>query len=240
MSSIKRILTVFIVKKKSCRVQVSRLSAVFTDYLHCRRYLLPLSGVNGKAFSHIQHMVNRKYLTRSEVNKILQTIIHGRYVERDSCLFLMSFLHGLRVSEAACLRLSDIDLTGRCIFISRLKNSLSTQHPLFDEEIPLLKAWIAQRKHWRGASNNDWLFLSQKGGRLSRQQIRQLLLKYGALCGIRASPHMLRHACGFALADLGKDTRLIQDYLGHKNIRHTVLYTVTNAGRFASVWDGLC
>jgi type 1 fimbriae regulatory protein FimB len=181
-------------------------------------------------------MVNRKYLTRSEIRKIFQAIAHGRYAARDRCLFMMSFLHGLRVSEAGNLRLSDIDLTERCIFIRRLKNSLSTQHPLFDEEIPLLKAWIAQRELWR-AANNDWLFLSQKGGHLSRQQIRQLLLNYGALCGIRASPHMLRHACGFALADLGKDTRLIQDYLGHKNIRHTVLYTATNAGRFASVWD---
>jgi integrase len=39
---------------------------------------------------------------------------------------------------------------------------------------------------------------------------------------------MLRHACGFALADQGADTRLIQDYLGHRNIQHTVRYTATN------------
>ncbi|MFZ5179114.1 tyrosine-type recombinase/integrase, partial [Enterobacter kobei] len=49
-------------------------------------------------------------------------------------------------------------------------------------------------------------------------------------------PHMLRHACGFALADRGVDTRLIQDYLGHRNIRHTVRYTASNAERFEGVW----
>ncbi|EIM8216809.1 tyrosine-type recombinase/integrase, partial [Escherichia coli] len=49
-------------------------------------------------------------------------------------------------------------------------------------------------------------------------------------------PHMLRHACGFALADNGVDTRLLQDYLGHRNIQHTVRYTASNAARFKGVW----
>ncbi|EQB98231.1 DNA recombinase [Photorhabdus temperata subsp. temperata M1021] len=47
---------------------------------------------------------------------------------------------------------------------------------------------------------------------------------------------MLRHACGFSLADRRADTRLIQDYLGHSNIRHTVRYTASNSGRFQGVW----
>jgi type 1 fimbriae regulatory protein FimB len=49
-------------------------------------------------------------------------------------------------------------------------------------------------------------------------------------------PHVLRHACGFALADQGADTRLIQDYLGHRNIQHTVRYTATNPARFEKLW----
>jgi len=58
--------------------------------------------------------------------------------------------------------------------------------------------------------------------------------RYGELAGLSvdARPHMLRHACGFALADQGADTRLIQDYLGHRNIQHTVRYTATNPARF--------
>ena len=51
-----------------------------------------------------------------------------------------------------------------------------------------------------------------------------------------AHPHMLRHACGFALADQGADTRLIRDYLGHRNIQHTVRYTATNPARFERLW----
>jgi len=53
---------------------------------------------------------------------------------------------------------------------------------------------------------------------------------------IAAHPHMLRHACGFVLADQGADTRLIQDYLGHRNIQHTVRYTATNPARFERLW----
>ena len=51
-----------------------------------------------------------------------------------------------------------------------------------------------------------------------------------------AHPHMLRHARGFALADQGADTRLIQDYLGHRNIQHTVKYTASNPARFEKLW----
>jgi type 1 fimbriae regulatory protein FimB len=62
--------------------------------------------------------------------------------------------------------------------------------------------------------------------------------RYGELAGLAvdAHPHMLRHACGFALADQGADTRLIQDYLGHRNIQHTVRYTATNPARFERLW----
>ncbi len=48
--------------------------------------------------------------------------------------------------------------------------------------------------------------------------------------------HSLRHACGFALADQGADTRLIRDYLGHQYIQHTVRYTATNPARFERLW----
>jgi type 1 fimbriae regulatory protein FimB len=53
---------------------------------------------------------------------------------------------------------------------------------------------------------------------------------------VAVHPHKLRHACGFGLADLGADTRLIQDYLGHRNIQHTVCYTATNPARFEELW----
>ncbi|MED6362620.1 tyrosine-type recombinase/integrase, partial [Escherichia coli O157] len=87
-------------------------------------------------------------------------------------------------------------------------------------------------------SQDDYLFLSSHGKKISRQWIYKLCARYSQRAGLRIKvhPHMLRHACGYALANQGLDTRLIQDYLGHRNIHHTVLYTASNPSRFNRVW----
>ncbi|MNI49410.1 Tyrosine recombinase XerD [compost metagenome] len=151
----------------------------------------------------------------------------------------MGFIHGCRVSELTGLRLADLDMDDGCLYISRLKNGLSTTHPLETTEKRLLQRWLEKRQSCRNLDDQDWLFLSQKGYRLSRQRIFRMLREYGRRAGldVEAHPHMLRHACGYALADNGADTRVIQDYLGHRNIQHTVLYTAANAGRFRDLWE---
>ena len=109
---------------------------------------------------------------------------------------------------------------------------------MLDKEIYALKRWLAIRSSWPQAAS-EWLFLSRKGNPLSRQQFYQIIASSGGLAGLplEIHPHMLRHSCGFALANMGIDTRLIQNYLGHRNIRHTVWYTASNAGRFYGIWD---
>ncbi|KNC89459.1 tyrosine-type DNA invertase [Trabulsiella odontotermitis] len=183
-------------------------------------------------------MPNRKHLTTSEINEMLSASLAGKYPERDWCLIQMCFLHGLRASEACQLRTSDIDLRDKVIYIRRLKGGFSTVHPLTQDELPHLKRWIKQRNQMRGA-DSEWLFLSQKGGQLSRKHVYTLIKRYGEAANISVTshPHMLRHACGYALADSGADTRLIQDYLGHRNIRHTVIYTASNPQRFTGLWQ---
>ena len=54
--------------------------------------------------------------------------------------------------------------------------------------------------------------------------------------GFKAHPHMLRHACGYKLANDGHDTRALQDWLGHKNIQHAVIYTQLSPERFREFW----
>lgn len=179
----------------------------------------------------------RKYLTQNEVERLLACAKEGAQGERNYCLVYMSFLHGFRVSEACRLRLSDLDLQEGCLYIRRLKQGFSTTHPLLGDEVRAIKRWLKVRATMAGAES-DWLFLSVRGGPLTRQRVYQLIQRLGEKAGISvcSHPHMLRHACGFALADRGVDTRLIQDYLGHRNIRHTVRYTASNAGRFDGVW----
>ncbi len=84
----------------------------------------------------------------------------------------------------------------------------------------------------------DAFFISERRKPLSRKTAWLAIRTYGERAGLAlpAHPHMLRHACGFALADQGADTRLIQDYLGHRNIQHTVIYTAANPARFEKLW----
>ncbi|HCK0840104.1 TPA: tyrosine-type recombinase/integrase, partial [Escherichia coli] len=98
--------------------------------------------------------------------------------------------------------------------------------------------WLLIRKRYTKGSQDDYLFLSSHGKKISRQWIYKLCARYSQRAGLRIKvhPHMLRHACGYALANQGLDTRLIQDYLGHRNIHHTVLYTASNPSRFNRVW----
>lgn len=132
--------------------------------------------------------------------------------------------------------LSQVDTDSRVLHVSRLKNGLSTTHPLRADELRAIKAWMAQRE--RMAPDAHAFFVSERRQPLNRRTAWAAIRRYGELAGLPLDvyPHMLRHACGYALADQGADTRLIQDYLGHRNIQHTVRYTATNPARFERLW----
>lgn len=170
------------------------------------------------------------------MTRLIEATKGSRNDVRDRCLLLLMFRHGLRVSEACGMRLSQIDLDGRVLHVARLKRGLSTTHPLRPDELRIIKTWLQKRKEM--AADSDALFLSERRKPFDRRTVWALLRNYGKMAGLELEvhPHMLRHACGFALADQGADTRLIQDYLGHRSIQHTVLYTAANPARFGKLW----
>ena len=178
----------------------------------------------------------RKHLTGIEVDRLLAATKGARNEARDRCFLLLMFRHGLRVSEACGLVLSQVDTESRVLHVARLKKGLSTTHPLHADEIRAVKAWLANRGKMK--PDTEAFFVSGRRGPLSRKTAWLTIRNYGERAGLPlpAHPHMLRHACGFALADQGADTRLIQDYLGHRNIQHTVRYTATNPARFEKLW----
>lgn len=178
----------------------------------------------------------RKHLTDREVERLLEAIRGSRNDARDRCLILLIYRHGLRVSEACGLKLDQVDSESRVIHVRRLKGSLSTTQPLRSAELRAIAAWLKERA--RMAPSCKSFFVSERRKPMHRSTVNLLVEKYTVAAGlsIHAHPHMLRHACGFALADQGADTRLIQDYLGHRNIQHTVRYTATNPARFERLW----
>jgi type 1 fimbriae regulatory protein FimB len=160
----------------------------------------------------------------------------SRNEARDRCLLLLMFRHGLRVSEACGMKLDQVDTESRVLHVARLKAGLSTTQPLRGDELRAIAGWRKERARMKPTGKT--FFVSEQRKPLHRSTVNLLLRKYSAAASLPllAHPHMLRHACGFALADQGADTRLIQDYLGHRNIQHTVRYTATNPARFEKLW----
>jgi len=178
----------------------------------------------------------QKILNQREIEKIIAATAMGKNSARDECMLLMCFIHGLRVTELINLRVSDIQLKANKISVSRLKNGLAVQHLLQPREVLAIEKWLTVRSGYIDA-DMPWLFLSKHGGQLSRQQFYRLVCKYGKISGlgVQVHPHMLRHACGYALANKGLDTIVIQKYLGHRNIQNTTIYTTSTAAQFVAI-----
>jgi type 1 fimbriae regulatory protein FimB len=181
------------------------------------------------------HERSRDYLSEEEFGVLLQGTLPSRHRWRNAAMLMLTFYHGLRVTELCRLKRQDIDLKHGRLWVKRLKGSLSTEQPLQAEELRALKRYLKQR----GNAQLPWLFLTERGDQFTRSSINYLVAVTGRRAGLgfHVHPHMLRHGCGYALANRGYDLRLIQDYLGHRDPKHTTRYTRTAAGRFAGLWE---
>lgn len=176
---------------------------------------------------------SREYLTPDEVARLVASAgASGRHRARDGALLTLMYRHGLRVSEAIALRWEQVDLKAGLLHVNRLKNGVASTHPLRGPELRLLR-WLR-----RGYPEGPYLFTSERGGPMTSSNVRKLVSRAGQAAGLpfTVHPHMLRHACGFKLANDGHDTRALQHYLGHRNIQHTVRYTELTPDRFKGFW----
>ncbi len=175
----------------------------------------------------------REHLTPQEVDKLIKAASRvGRYGHRDATLILIAFRHGLRVSELVALRWDQVDLEQGLLHVSRLKNGVPSTHPLRGPEIRAL------RRLRREYGVSPYVLTTERRAAITDSSVRKIIARAGdeAQLGFPVHPHMLRHACGFKLANEGHDTRAIQHYLGHRNIQHTVRYTELAADRFKTFW----
>ena len=175
----------------------------------------------------------REYLTDKEVDQLMDAARKaGRHGHRDATLILIGYRHALRVSELVALRWDQVDLGQGLMHVTRLKNGVDSTHPVRGPEIRAL------RRLQRDYPDTPYVFVTERKGSLTASTVRKLMARAGQKAGLGfpVHPHMLRHGCGFKLANAGHDTRSIQHYLGHKNIQHTVRYTELAAGRFNDFW----
>ena len=164
---------------------------------------------------------------------LLSPTLGSRNGHRDATMILIAYRHGLRASELCDLQWTQVHLNSANLDIRRRKNGSAATHPLTGLELRALRRLKREQE-----PTSQFVFVSERGAPLSTEGFARMLQRAAKAAGltIKAHPHMLRHACGFKLANDGVDTRALQSYLGHKNIQHTVRYTELAPGRFKGFW----
>src|SRR5215813_13433847 len=175
---------------------------------------------------------SREHLTEREVEKLIDKDKDNRWGLRDSTMVLLAFRHGLRASELVDLRWEQVDLESGVLNVRRVKAGTPATHPLTGRELRAL------RRLQREAGGSPFVFVSERGAPFSIRGFQAMVERAGKAAGfdMKIHPHMLRHACGYKLANDGVDARTIQGYLGHKSIQHTVRYTDLAPTRFKGLW----
>jgi integrase len=175
----------------------------------------------------------REYLTDAEVERLVEAAKANRYGHRDATMILMAYRHGLRVSELVDLRWDQIDFDTANLAVWRAKKGSRSTHPIRGDELRALRKLQREQE-----PKSPFVFTSERGSPFTTAGFARMVERAGeaAKLSFKAHPHMLRHACGFALANKGHDTRALQAYLGHRNIQHTVRYTELSPDRFKDFW----
>lgn len=175
----------------------------------------------------------REYLTETEVERLTETAKRNRHGHRDATMILVAYRHGLRASELVDLRWEQVDFNAATLHVRRVKRGTPSTHPIMGDELRALR-----RLHREQEPKSPFVFTSERGAPFTTAGFARMIERAGEAAGLgfKAHPHMLRHACGFTLANRGHDTRSLQAYLGHRCIQHTVRYTELTATRFRDFW----
>jgi integrase len=175
----------------------------------------------------------REYLTEAEVERLMKAARGNRWGHRDATMLLVAFRHGLRASELVDLRWDQIELRTASLHVRRVKQGMPSTHPILGDELRALRRLKREQE-----PKSAFVFTSEQKEPFTTAGFARMVVRAGrkAKLAFKAHPHMLRHACGYVLANKGHDTRALQAYLGHRNIQHTVRYTELAPTRFKAFW----
>ena len=159
---------------------------------------------------------SREHLTGAEIERLMAAARNNRWGHRDATMILVAYRHGLRVSELVDLRWEQVDFNHAVLHVRRAKKGTPATHPIIGDEMRALRR--LQREQEPRSPFVSPPNAARPSPRRGLPACWSALARLGL--ALKVHPHMLRHACGFALANKGHDTRALQAYLGHRNIQH--------------------
>lgn len=221
----------------SCRVAMVHLRQFFR-YL-AREKVLPVNPAALLECGRAGHPLPET-LGAEAVNTLLQSIDPADlpYGARDRALLEMLYGSGLRVSELVNLRADQVDWEENFLRITG-KGSKTRYVPLGGVAARALRSYLehARPRLLRNGRRADVLFLSNRGERLTRDRIRQIIKERARAAGLPENvyPHIMRHSFATHLLENGADLRVIQDMLGHASLSTTQIYTHVDQKRLVSL-----
>jgi integrase len=175
----------------------------------------------------------REHLTLGEVESLIEAAKGNRSGHRDATMILLALRHGLRAAEVCDLRWDQVDFNSAVLHVRPVKGGTQSTHPLQGDELRAL------RRLQRESKPSPFVFVSERGTPFTTAGFARMVeraARRGLGLELKAHPHMLRDACGYALANRGHDTRAIQGWLGDRSITSTAVYAALAPNRFKDLW----
>lgn len=177
----------------------------------------------------------REHLTEDELGRLFAALKRNRHGHRDYMMALVTFLHGLRVSELIDLRWDDIDWRKGTIQIRRLKGSIDGVHYLERDEAAGLKRLQREQD-----PKSRYIFTSERGDAFTRFAVNKMIATAGKNSKISfpVHPHCLRHTTGTVQANGGMDAWRLQKLMGHASMANTTKYVAMSPEPLKDAWRG--
>ncbi|MDA8086529.1 MAG: site-specific tyrosine recombinase XerD [Nitrospiraceae bacterium] len=180
-----------------------------------------------------------KALPLEEIKKVLESGkgVRARFRERDSAMIELMYSSGLRVSELVGLKTADLNAGAGFVRVTG-KGMRERVVPVSERTMKKLKLYMSGPREacLKGRSHSDYVFLTSRGGPMTRQRFWQALKFYARAAGVSISPHVLRHSFATHMLEGGADLRSLQKMLGHSDIATTQIYTKVSLERARKVY----
>jgi integrase len=152
------------------------------------------------------HLRTREHLTEAEVERLMDAAKKNRWGHRDATMILVAYRHGFRPAELVDLRWDQVDFRTASLHVRRVKQGTPSTHPILGDELRALRRLQREQE-----PKSSFVFTSERGSPFTTAGFARMVERAGAEArlGLKVHPHMLRHACGYALANRGRDTSVV-------------------------------